>query len=319
MTTSSAALAIDDPVLSAFAADVGATGPVAVEGARTRWELGGELSPGTRLVRAPMGLVDYKPEEMTIRVRVGTTVADLHAALAERGQRTGLPERGGTVGGALAVGENHLCALGRGRVREALLQVRYVSAEGRLVSSGGPTVKNVSGFDLPRLLVGSLGTIGLIAEVILRTNPKPSVSRWFAADEVDPAVAFDALLAPSVVLTDGKNTWVNLEGHGPDVDHQHRALKAIGPFVEVDGAPPLPPHRWSLSPGDVVGLRRSDVDTGGVDTGEFVAAVGLGLVFGQKRQPARALDPAVAAVAQRIKDQFDPTGRLNPGRDPAAR
>ena len=90
---------------------------------------------------------------MTILVRAGTTVADLHATLAEHGQRTGLPERGGTIGGALAVGENHLCALGRGRVREALLQVRYVSAEGRIVTSGGPTVKNVSGSTCRGLLL----------------------------------------------------------------------------------------------------------------------------------------------------------------------
>ena len=317
MITSSAALTVDDPVLAAFSAEVGAEGLVAVEGARTRWELGGELTPGARLVHAPTGIVDYKPEEMTILVRAGTSVGDLHATLAERGQRTGLPERGGTVGGALAVGENHMCALGRGRVRETLLQVRYVSAEGRIINSGGPTVKNVSGFDLPRLLVGSLGTIGLIAEVILRTNPIPTVSRWFVADEADPMETFDALLAPSVVLTDGANMWVHLEGHGPDVDHQHNALQAIGSFTEVDGAPPLPPHRWSLSPGELVGLGGDN--SGGMDIGGFVAAVGLGLVFGEKPQPARPLDPAVATVAHRIKDQFDPTGRLNPGRDPAAK
>lgn len=317
MITSSAALTVDDPVLAAFSAEVGAEGLVAVEGARTRWELGGELTPGARLVHAPTGIVDYKPEEMTILVRAGTTVADLHATLAERGQRTGLPERGGTVGGALAVGENHMCALGRGRVRETLLQVRYVSAEGRIINSGGPTVKNVSGFDLPRLLVGSLGTIGLIAEVILRTNPIPTVSRWFVADAVDPMVTFDALLAPSVVLTNGTRTWVHLEGHGPDVDHQHDALRAIGSFTEVDGAPPLPPHRWSLSPADVVALGRDD--PAGVDIGAFVATVGLGLVFGEKSQPAHVVDSAVATVAQRIKHLFDPTGRLNPGRDPAAK
>lgn len=317
MTTSSAALAVDDPVLTTFAADVGTEGPVAIEGARTRWELGGELSAGARLVHAPTGVVDYKPEEMTILVRAGTTVADLHATLAEHGQRTGLPERGGTIGGALAVGENHLCALGRGRVRETLLQVRYVSAEGRIINSGGPTVKNVSGFDLPRLVVGSLGTIGLIAEVILRTNPIPRVSRWFVADAVDPMVTFDALLAPSVVLTNGTNTWVHLEGHGPDVDHQHNALRAIGSFTEIDSAPPLPPHRWSLSPADVVALGRDDTE--GVDIGAFVATVGLGLMFGEKPQPARPLDHGVVTVAQKIKQQFDPTGRLNPGRDPAAK
>jgi len=178
-----ATLHVDDPTLLAFADEVGDTGPVAIEGERTRWELGGESTGEPRLLRAPAGIVDYKPEEMTVQVRAGTTVADLHAALAEKGQRSALPERCGTVGGALVVGENDIRALGRGRVRESLLQVRYVSAEGRIVSSGGPTVKNVSGFDLPRLMVGSLGTLGCVAEVILRTNPIPAESRWFHATD----------------------------------------------------------------------------------------------------------------------------------------
>ena len=64
-------------------------------------------------------------------------------------------------------------------------QVRYVSAEGTVVKAGGPTVKNVSGFDLCRLLVGSLGTLGLIAEVVLRTRPLPAAERWLAG-EADP-------------------------------------------------------------------------------------------------------------------------------------
>ena len=113
--TRSPLLAIDDPVLAAFADEVGTEGPVAVEGGRTRWNVGGASAPGTRLVAAPTGIVDYVPDEMTVTVRCGTPVAELHEALAERGQRTCLPERGGTVGGALAVGENSLHVLGRGR------------------------------------------------------------------------------------------------------------------------------------------------------------------------------------------------------------
>src|SRR4051812_14537728 len=163
-----------DEVLQEFAAQVGESGPVAIEGSRTRWSVGGELASGTRLLRAPAGILEHIPDEMTVRVRVGTTVAELHRVLAEAGQHTALPDRGGTVGGALAVGENDVRVLGRGWIRQSLLQVRYVSAEGRVVKGGGPTVKNVSGFDLPRLMVGSLGTLGLLAEVILRTNPIPS-------------------------------------------------------------------------------------------------------------------------------------------------
>ena len=139
-----ATLTVSDPALLAFADEVGETGAIAIEGGRTRWGIGGAPEGNPRILRAPEGIVDYKPEEMTVQVRAGTPVADLHAVLAEKGQRSALPERGGTVGGALAVGENDFRSLGRGRTRESLLQVRYVSAEGKIVSSGGPTVKNLS-------------------------------------------------------------------------------------------------------------------------------------------------------------------------------
>ncbi len=308
-------LATDDPVLAAFAHEVGPEGPVAVEGGRTRWGRGGDPAEATRLVRAPTGIVDYTPDEMTVTVRAGTTVADLHATVAERGQRTALPERGGTVGGAVVVGENDPRALGRGRLADSVLQVRYVSAEGRIVSGGGPTVKNVSGFDLPRLVVGSLGTLGLVAEVILRTNPVPACSRWSTADGVDPTAVADRLLAPSAVLWDGSTTWVELEGHVADVEAEERVLAELGPFTPVETGPEtdlpveLPPERWSLAPAAL-----ADLD--GTETGRFVAAIGLGLVFAERPQPPRPLAVPVAEVARRLKQNFDPTGRLNPGRDP---
>lgn len=312
----SATLTSTDPVLAAFAREVGESDPVAVVGARTRWDVGGPAAAGTRLLSAPSGIVSYSPEEMTVAVRAGTAVDELHAELAARGQRTALPERGGTVGGALAVGENDIRALGRGMLRTALLQIRYVSAEGRIVSGGGPTVKNVSGFDLPRLMVGSLGTLGLLAEAIIRTNPIPPVTRWLHAERADPVAVHATLLAPAAVLWDGSSTWVQIEGHGPDVDAQHRALAKLGTFSEVDGGPgglpvALPPHRWSLPPSELPGLVAGD---GG--HGRFVAATGLGLAFADHRQPQRELSPGVAAVAARLKENFDPTGRLNPGRDP---
>ena len=314
-------LATDDPVLAAFADEVGTDGPVAVEGGRTRWDLGGGLADGTRVVAAPAGIVDHTPEEMTVTVRAGTPVADLHDALAAKGQRTALPERGGSVGGALVVGESDPRALGRGLVRTALLQVRYVSADGRLVSGGGPTVKNVSGFDLPRLMVGSLGTLGLVAEVILRTNPVPAVSRWLEAHDADPVVVHDRLLAPAAVLWDGASTWVQLEGHGPDVEAQQASLDGLGSFEVVEppaasGIPvTLPPHRWSLPAGDL-GPAAGDNERFG---SAFVAAIGLGLVWAEERQPPRRLSDPLIQVSRRLKDNFDPTGRLNPGRQPADR
>jgi glycolate oxidase FAD binding subunit len=190
-------------------------------------------------------------------------------------------------------------------VRDALLEVRYVSAEGRLVKGGGPTVKNVSGYDMPRLFVGSLGTLGVIAEVVLRTRPVPACERWFAGEGVDPFALVRRLYRPASVLWNGTTTWLLLDGHPADVAEQAR----VAGLAEVDPTelPPLPEHRWSLAPAAL-----SSLTTDG--QGRFVAEVGVGVVHRERPQPARAMDPTVATLQRRVKDAFDPTGRLAPGR-----
>jgi len=304
-------LAVVDQVLLDFAESVGAQGPVAVEGNRTRWTVGGAPHDDTRLVKAPTGIVDYVPDEMTVKVRCGTSVEELHAALAEKGQRTGLPERGGTVGGALAVGENGLHVLGRGRVREAALQVRYVSDDAKVITGGGPTVKNVTGFDLPRLLVGSLGTLGLLAEVILRTNPIPACTRWLRSDSIDPFRVREIVLRPGAVLWDGERTWIELEDHPAAVDAEQARLAGVGDVHEVDGPPPRPDMRWSLAPASL----RESAQFG---DGPWVASIGVGTVWASNPQPERAADKATVSLSERVKAQFDPNGRLNPGRRPGS-
>jgi glycolate oxidase FAD binding subunit len=308
----SAKLLITDPVLLDFALEVGDSGPVAIAGNRTRWDLGGPAVEGTRLLTAPTGIVNYVPDEMTVTVRCGTSVEELHQALAEKGQRTGLPERGGTVGGALAVGENCLHVLGRGRVRETALQVRYVSDDGKVVTGGGPTVKNVTGFDLPRLMVGSLGTLGLLTEAILRTNPIPTCTRWLRSEGIDPFAVTRTVLRPSAVLWDGTSTWIELEDHPAAVDAEQARLAAVADVVEVDGPPPLPEHRWSLTPG---ALR----DTSQFGAGSWIASVGVGTAWASQQQPAVVIERGVATLSARVKEQFDSRGRLNPGRTPGAR
>ncbi len=302
-------LATDDPILFEFAEEVGSEGKISVAGGRTRWEYGGTLEEAARVVEAPRGVVEYKPAEMTVCVRAGTPVTELEATLSEAGQRSALPSRGGSVGGAVAVGQNHLDRLGRGALRDSVLQVRYVSAEGRLITSGGPVVKNVSGFNLPRLITGSLGTLGLIAELILRTNPRPEASRWLRGPGADPAATFNALLRPAAILWDGDSTWVHLEGYGVDVDAQSRVLEQLGDFVEMDAPPSLPPEAWSLSPKQAA---RVDPE----QTGDFVASIGVGRVWAEHPQPVAPRDPVVIGLSERAKAIFDPTGRLNPGRRP---
>lgn len=289
-----------------FAEEVGEKDPVVPVGGRTQWDVGGPPAADAREVRAPSGVVEFVPAEMIVRVRAGTAVAEVDAALAEHGQCVALPNwDGATVGGVLAVGHSGIRRLGWGPVRNALLEARYVSTEGKLIKAGGPVVKNVTGFDLCRLLVGSLGTLGVLAEVVLRTRPRPAASRWLRGDHADPFDTRTRLHAPSAILWDGASTWVLLEGHPVDVDAQAELLGAA--FTAVDAPPPIPSGgRESLRPAELRGL-----------AGEFLAEIGVGTVHRPHAVTPRPLEPRVAELNRRVKAIFDPSGRLNPGRVPA--
>jgi glycolate oxidase FAD binding subunit len=190
-------------------------------------------------------------------------------------------------------------------VRDTVLEVRYVSADGVVVKGGGPTVKNVSGYDLPRLFVGSLGTLGMMAEFVLRTRPVPACERWFMGEVADPFALVRSLYRPASVLWDGTTTWVLLDGHPSDVAAQARVAGL--PEVDAGDHPPLPPHRWSLPPADLRSLPSDG-------HGRFVAEVGVGVVHRTVPQPPRPVDAAIASLQRRVKAAFDPTGRLAPGR-----
>jgi len=288
-----------DEQLRSFADEVGGAGPVTVLGAGTRGGVPG--GPGVRTVRAPAGIGWVQPAEMTIRCGAGTPVDDVDEVLAEHGQCIAFPP-GGTIGGALAVGRSGVRRLGWGPIRDTLLQTRYVSAAGDLVKAGGPTVKNVSGFDLCRLLVGSHGTLGFLGDVILRTRPRPVNEQWFRTDR-DPWGVLGDLYRPTSVLWDGATTWALLDGHPADVEER----AASAGMDATDGPPPLPDAaRWSLPAAELAVLRDHE-------PGTFVAEIGVGIVHHTRPAPVGVPDGAVADLHHRIKAEFDPTGRLNPG------
>jgi len=280
---------------------------------------------------------------MTVTVLGGTPVEVLTGVLADQGQECALDPRDtrATVGGVLACGLSGHRRLRTGPLRDRVLEVRFLTGDGRLVKGGGPTVKNVTGYDLPRLFVGSLGTLGVIVQVTLRTQPRPTASGW-AVSERPPAELRAELFRPSCLAWDGRRTHVLLEGHPEDIT----AEQVSAGLEPVDAAPgwPAEAHRGraSVPLGSVaaLGRRLDDIDC------TWIAEAGVGTVHvGASTESALASARAAAeaesgwmlreagaptldpfgealpnvAVLTRIKDAFDPAGKLNPGRLPFVR
>jgi glycolate oxidase FAD binding subunit len=123
------------------------------------------------------GVLEYEPGEFTFTALAGTRVAAVRDLLAQHAQYLPfdppLVERGATLGGTVAAG---LSGSGRyrfGGVRDFILGVRFIDARGQLVRGGGKVVKNAAGFDLPKLMVGSLGQYGVLAEFSFKVFPRP--------------------------------------------------------------------------------------------------------------------------------------------------
>jgi glycolate oxidase FAD binding subunit len=141
-------------------------------------EAPGEGQRGEPLdVRPLAGISSYEPSELVVTVRAGTPLAELEAALAEKGQCLAFePPRfaeGGTVGGMVAAGLAGPARAAVGGVRDFVLGATLLNGRGEVVSFGGQVMKNVAGYDVARLLAGSLGILGVICEVSLKVLPQP--------------------------------------------------------------------------------------------------------------------------------------------------
>ncbi len=128
-------------------------------------------------MRGHTGVVTYDPSEFLISARGGTTIAELAQVLGAEGQYLPfdpvLIDRGATLGGSIASGISGPCRLLYGGLRDFMLEVQLCDSAGREVRGGGKVVKNAAGFDLPKLMVGSYGRMGIITEATLKVFPKP--------------------------------------------------------------------------------------------------------------------------------------------------
>lgn len=145
--------------------------------------------------RALAGLSAFEPGDQVVTVRAGTPLDSLQAELGQHGLWLPASLRAGSLGGLLATGEDGPLDLGHGRVRERVLGATVALGDGTLATGRGRVVKNVAGYDLPRLLVGSLGTLGLIVEATLRVQPLPPARARLALRLPGWAVALEAAAA----------------------------------------------------------------------------------------------------------------------------
>ncbi|MDM4768225.1 glycolate oxidase subunit GlcE [Pelomonas sp. SE-A7] len=173
-----------------------ASGPFEITGHGSKRFYGG--SPGGELMSTEglNGLVSYEPSELVVTALAGTPLVDLEMLLASQGQQLAFEpprfEGRGTVGGMVAAGLAGPSRANAGGVREHVLGATLLNGKGELMSFGGTVMKNVAGYDVSRLLAGSLGVLGLIVEVSLKVLPLPRVQATLRF-EMDQAKALEQL------------------------------------------------------------------------------------------------------------------------------
>lgn len=243
----------------AVKAEAAAGGAVYPQGGRTGLDFGlPPARPGAAVdLTALADVVDYPHADMTITVRAGMTVAALQSVLDEHHQRLlfEVPQADrATVGGALATGVCGPRRLGLGRPRDSIIGVSFVTAAGVEVKGGGRVVKNVAGYDFPKLLTGSLGSLGIITQATLKVRPRPAASAliWLTADRPEPLDARVAAFNTSSV----RPTAIEI------LDPS--ASKALGGPVGLKGG------SWTL----IVGLE-DDVDSVAWQVDRFRREVGV--------------------------------------------
>lgn len=152
------------------------------------------------------GMLEYQPGEFTFTALAGTRVSEVEQILSEHGQYLPfdplLVERGATLGGTVAANSSGPGRFHYGGVRDFLVGVRYIDSNGHLVRGGGKVVKNAAGFDLPKLMVGSLGTLGLLVELSFKVLPRPESFATLRLEFEDLTAALQAMQTASTARLD---------------------------------------------------------------------------------------------------------------------
>ena len=329
--------------------------PLRIRGGGTKDFYGNEPRGDLLETRAHAGIVEYEPTELVITARCGTLLADLEKILAEKNQY--LPFEpphfgaGATLGGCVAAGLSGPRRASAGAVRDFVLGAKILDGAGRELGFGGRVMKNVAGYDVARLLAGSLGTLGLILEASLKVLPRPAAELTLKL-EMPESKALESLnrwagqpLPVSASAWHDGELSVRLSGAEPalraaaeQLGGEELDLAAAGAFWRdlrehaapffADDAPlwrlSVPSHAPALElPGAQLiewggALRwlRSNAQAATVRAAAARAG-GHATLFRAKEKPAGVfapLSPALARLHRELKAAFDPAGIFNPGR-----
>jgi glycolate oxidase FAD binding subunit len=156
------------------------------------------------------GIIDYEPTDLVLSVGAGARLGDVQAVLAEHGQRLPLDPPGGvdaTIGGLIATGRWGPLRYSTGTLRDLLIGIAVAHPSGTVSKAGGMVVKNVSGYDMPRLYLGSLGTLGVVVSANFKVLPRPRAEATVIAVYDEPELAFSLASA----LRNGREPVAALE------------------------------------------------------------------------------------------------------------
>jgi glycolate oxidase FAD binding subunit len=330
--------------------------PLRIRGGGSKDWYGQSLEGDVLDTREYRGIVAYDPTELVITARCGTPLAEIEAALAERNQILAFePPRYGvdsTIGGVVAAGLSGPRRQSAGAVRDFVLGATLMDGKGEVLRFGGRVMKNVAGYDVSRMLAGSLGILGLMLDVSLKVLPKPfaeTTLRFAGVGKTEAIKRLNAWGGEALPITasawHGRMLIVRLSGARAALD---AAAKKLG-GEPVDDAASLwnglrdqtnefftdtadGTSLWRMSlPSTVPPLRikgehliewggaqrwlRTDVDA--LALREAAQKVGghVTLYRGDKSVGVfQPLAPAIAAIHRNLKNSFDPAGIFNRGR-----
>ena len=344
-------------LIEQFQEQVRAGRPLRIRGGGTKDWYGQRLDGDVLDTGEYRGIVDYEPTELVITARCGTPLAEIEAALAARGQMLAFEPphfgTGATIGGAIASGLSGPRRANAGAVRDFVLGCTLLDGKGDVLSFGGQVMKNVAGYDVSRLLAGSLGTLGLLLEVsvkVLPRAPREATLVFEGVSEVDAIRNLNEWAGQPLPVS--ASCWhdgvlaLRLSGANAAVD---AAIRSLGGDVMPDcsrfwaslreqqhaffeGDMPL----WRLSVPSTVGAivlgGPQLIEWGGAQ--RWLRAPGDATTAERIRATVRAcgghatlfrggdgsvsvfqpLAPAIGRIQERLKAGFDPAGIFNPGR-----